>query len=71
LIQLAKAHQRFTPDNRQVERAEAIDQRQDFIDELLPLVIINLSQYRRAAQMLVVIGVTARAGKRALARKLN
>ena len=67
LVQLAKADQRLAADDRDVQRLVLVDQSHEPIDELLALVVADLPQRDAAAQMLVAVGVTARAAQRTLA----
>ena len=67
LLQLAIAHQRLAADDRHVQRLVLVDERQEPIDELLTLVVADLSERDVAAEMLVAVGVASRAAQRALA----
>ena len=71
LRQLAIAHERFTADNRQMERLMPIDERDHAVDECLALQIANIAQRDAAAEMLIAIGVTTGAAKRALTRDFD
>ena len=67
VVQLAVAHERFAADDRDVQRAVAIDERDDAVDQFLSFEIADLAQREIAAEMIVAVGVAAGAAQRALA----
>ena len=71
LSELAVANQRFTTDDRHVERPVAIDERHEALHELVALVVVQASQRDVAAEMIVAVGVAAGTTERTLARDLD
>ena len=69
--QLAIADERLAADDRDVQRAMAIDERHDAVDELLALEVADLAQREVAAEMIVAVGVAAGTAERAFAGDLD
>src|SRR5205823_12107660 len=70
-VELAVADERLAADDRDVERPLTVDQREELVNELLPLEVAHLTQRHAAAEMIVAVGVAARTPQRALACDLN
>ena len=70
-VQLAETDQRLAADDRDVNRVFFVDDRQDAIDQFLSLEIGDLAQRDVTAEVLVAVGVTAGAAKRAFPRDLD
>ena len=60
-VQLPVADERLAADDRQVKRPVLIDQLEHAVDELLALEVAHLAQRQIAAEMVVAVGVAARA----------
>src|SRR5688572_7199902 len=70
-IELAIPHQRFPANQRNMQWAQPIDELEDAVNERRTLAIAESAQRLGAAQMLVAIGVAARAAERAFACDFN
>jgi hypothetical protein len=70
-IELAEPHQRFAADDREMKRLVLIDQLEELVDQLLALVVANLTERDAAAEMLVVVCVATGAAQRTLASDFN
>ena len=71
VVELAKPHERFAADDRQMQWLQPVDDVDHAVDQFLALVVGKLSQNDVAAEVGVAIGVAARAPQRTLARDLN
>src|SRR5262249_42523055 len=70
-VELAIADERLAPDQRDVQRAMAIDEGENAVDELLPLVVAHFAQRELAAEMRVAVRIAAGTLQRTLARDLD
>src|SRR5215210_4139381 len=70
-VQLLVPHERFAADNRYVQRPMTIDQIDDAVDQRLALEVADFAERQVAAQVIVAIGVAARAVQRAFTRDLD
>ncbi len=61
LVELAITHERFAADDRDVKRSMRVDEREEPIDKFLALEVADLPQRDVAAEVIVAVGVTARA----------
>ena len=71
LLQLAEPDERLAADDRDVNRLLLVDDRENAIDEFLSFVVGDLSERDVAAEVLVAVGVAARAAERAFARDFD
>ena len=71
LVQLPEADQRLAADDRDVDRLLLVDDREDAVDQFLAFVVGDLAKRDVAAEVLVTVGVAARAAQRAFARDLD
>jgi hypothetical protein len=55
-------HERFAAHERHVDRAIRVNQRHDSVHEFFPAKVTDLTKYGASAEMLVAVGITARAG---------
>ena len=70
-LELAEPHERLAADDRQMQRPMASDDVEDAVDQFLSLEVRELTQDDVAAEVLIAVGVAARAPQRALARDLD
>ena len=71
LIQLAVAHERLAANDRDVNGTMLLDQLEESRDELVALVIADLSQRDAAAEVVVTVRVTAGAAQGTFPSDLN
>src|SRR6266851_3851754 len=69
--ELPIAYERLAADDRHVERTMAIDDVHEFVDQLLALEVADLPQRHPAADVVVAVGVAARAAERTFAGDLD
>ena len=70
-LKLAITNQRVSTDDGQVERLVLVDQREQVRDELIALIVGELTQLGRATQMRGVKGIASGATQRAFLRDLD
>ena len=63
-VEFAEAHERFAPDDRELDRAVPRDEIEHAVDEGLALEVGELPKHDAAAEMIVAVGVAARAAER-------
>src|SRR6478735_6256090 len=70
-VQLPKAHERLTADDREMQGFVFVDQGEEAIDELLALEVAHLPKRDAAAEVFVAVCIAPRAPQRALASDFN
>ena len=71
LVEFPVPDQRLASDDRDMQRPEAIDEREESRDQLVALVIGQPSEGDVAAEVLIAVGVATRASQRALLGDLD
>jgi hypothetical protein len=65
------ANERFAADDGQVQRPVLVDEREDAVDQRLAFQVADIAERDRSTEVIVAVGITARAAERTLAGDFN